>query len=511
MSLDTHSPGRDDVLIATATKSDPQGEPVSLTFVWEVNGVTVQETPADTALTDTFDLSTLDYGAATYAISVSVTPDNGFVEGDTVYDSATVQGLHDFSTVGAYDPARSVFYLRNSNDSGYADATFAYGPPAGHWLPIVGDWNGDGTDTIGLYNPVTSVFYLRNSNTTGYADLAFAYGAAGGGWKPLVGDWNGDGIDTIGLYDPTTSTFYLRNSNTTGYASLAFAYGPAGGGWRPITGDWNGDGKATVGLFDPSASEFYLRNSNTTGYANLYVQYGPSDASGYIPLIGDWDGNGSDTLGLYLGTSAWYFLTDSVDSSASIDLQFAYGQPATVRQTAANTAWIPLAGDWNGSASALHTASETVSRSPAAGIVAESALEPIVAEAVARWADAGLASSTVSLLASAKVVVRDLPGSTLALTDGKTIYVDRDAAGHGWFVDATPAVDEEFAAASGSRQLQAIDPAAVDRIDLLTVVEHELGHLAGFNDLDASVENLMSGLLDVGVRRGADAASVPPE
>ena len=27
---------------------------------------------------------------------------------------------------------------------------------------------------------------------------------------------------------------------------------------------------------------------------------------------------------------------------------------------------------------------------------------------------------------------------------GKTIFIDRDAAGYGWFVDPTPAADEEF-------------------------------------------------------------------
>ena len=52
-------------------------------------------------------------------------------------------------------------------------------PEAG-WLPIAGDWNGDGKDTIGLYDPTKAVFYLRNTNDAGYADVSFAYGAARG-------------------------------------------------------------------------------------------------------------------------------------------------------------------------------------------------------------------------------------------------------------------------------------------------------------------------------------------
>ena len=52
-------------------------------------------------------------------------------------------------------------------------------------MPLVGDWDGNGTDTIGLYDPVWSMFYLRNTLTTGMADLGVAVDgslvAAGGG------------------------------------------------------------------------------------------------------------------------------------------------------------------------------------------------------------------------------------------------------------------------------------------------------------------------------------------
>jgi len=40
----------------------------------------------------------------------------------------------------------------------------------------------------------------------------------------------------------------------------------------------------------------------------------------------------------------------------------------------------------------------------------------------------------------------------------------------------------------------------VDRIDLVTVVAHELGHVAGLDDL-ARDQTLMNGTLDTGIRR----------
>jgi len=50
---------------------------------------------------------------------------------------------------------------------------------AANWIPIVGDWDGNGTTTIGVYEPSTASFYLRNSNTPGVADITIAgYGGA---------------------------------------------------------------------------------------------------------------------------------------------------------------------------------------------------------------------------------------------------------------------------------------------------------------------------------------------
>ena len=130
-------------------------------------------------------------------------------------------------------------------------------------------------------------------------------------------------------------------------------------------------------------------------------------------------------------------------------------------------------------------------------------LQPIVSEAIARWTSAGLDAATLAKLAQVQFVISDLPGSYLGEAEANQIYIDSNAAGYGWFVDPTPAADEEFTASPSTKQLQAVDPRAVDHIDLLTVVEHELGHVAGLGDLDASVNDLMSGLLDTGTRRNA--------
>ncbi|MGE3777010.1 MAG: Ig-like domain-containing protein [Pirellulaceae bacterium] len=99
---------------------------------------------------------------------------------------------------------------------------------------------------------------------------------------------------------------------------------------------------------------------------------------------------------------------------------------------------------------------------------------------LAIWAQAGLASGALDRLRSAELVVVDLPDLVLASAAGRVITIDRNAAGHGWFVDATPGSDEEFSVAPCESDYIAKSGTPADgRIDLLTAVLHEQAHLLG--------------------------------
>ena len=89
--------------------------------------------------------------------------------------------------------------------------------------------------TIGLFRPTGNVFFLRNTNTVGFPDVTVAFGASGD--IPIVGDWNGDGT-TIGLFRPSGNYFFLRNNNTTGMPDIIVPYGAPGD--LPIVGNWDG-------------------------------------------------------------------------------------------------------------------------------------------------------------------------------------------------------------------------------------------------------------------------------
>jgi hypothetical protein len=131
--------------------------------------------------------------------------------------------------------------------------------------------------------------------------------------------------------------------------------------------------------------------------------------------------------------------------------------------------------------------------------LADAQLAPIVDAAVARWAATGITADQLAALRAVRFTVADLDGvNHLGEQAGGVVTLDDDGGRAGWFVDATPFDDAEFAGRG---------PAGVD---LLTVVAHELGHVLGYIDLDAAAGGVMAETLGVGERRvPALAATVP--
>ena len=209
--------------------------------------------------------------------------------------------------------------LRNSNSGGPATIQLTYGRVGD--VPIVGDWDGNGTETIGIRRGTT--FHLRNTNTSGPAQISFSYGLTTD--LPIAGDWDGNGRDTIGIRRGTT--FHLRNTNTSGPAQTSYSYGLTTD-W-PLIGDWDGNGTETIGI--RRGTTFHLRNTNTSGPAQTSFSYGLTTD---WPLAGDWDGNGRDTVGIRRGTT---FHLRNTNTSGPAQISYSYGL----------TADYPIVGDWD--------------------------------------------------------------------------------------------------------------------------------------------------------------------
>jgi hypothetical protein len=194
-------------------------------------------------------------------------------------------------------------------------------------VPVVGDWDGDGTFTIGIFRPATAPgsqaqWYLSNSNISNNTDIGpFAFGDYGD--VPVVGDWDGNGTTTVGVFRPAPDSssqaqWLLSNSNTTNPTYIGpLSFGVAGD--VPVVGDWDGNGTTTVGVFRPapdssSQAQWLLSNSNV---ASPTTDIGPLDfgIEGDVPVVGDWDGDGVATIGVFrnppnTGYSGQWFLSN---------------------------------------------------------------------------------------------------------------------------------------------------------------------------------------------------------
>ena len=103
------------------------------------------------------------------------------------------------------------------------------------------------TDKIGIY--VNGAWYLDyNGNGVFDAGIDKAYGFGAPGVIPVLGDWNGDGTTKIGFY--INGTWYLDyNGNGVYDAGIDKGYAFGAPGFTPVVGDWNGDGKTEIGFF----------------------------------------------------------------------------------------------------------------------------------------------------------------------------------------------------------------------------------------------------------------------
>ncbi len=111
-----------------------------------------------------------------------------------------------------------------------------------------------------------------------------------------------------------------------------------------------------------------------------------------------------------------------------------------------------------------------------------------------------IASAGADAQASVAIIVTDLSGDYLGALVGSVIYLDINAAGYGWFVDATPWENEEFTLQTEVGLQAAEGSAAYGKMDLLTVLAHELGHLIGLDHSDDH-DDVMAETLNAGTRR----------
>jgi hypothetical protein len=299
------------------------------------------------------------------------------------------------------------------------------------------------------------------------------------GFLPLAGHWQGGTTDGIAAYDPATSTFFIKNTAGAGTADATIVFGVGGRGFIPVAGDWIGTGKTSIGLYDPATSMWFLRGSVNPSDGSLAVTpFAFGGGSGWKPVVGDWIGQGKTTVGVVDPAANWYLRSSNSAGAPDVATPFPFGLPA----------WTPLGGDWGRAPLVMPLAAaggeQTVN--VAGGLLSEADLRGVADAALTQLGAAGVDPALVARLASAEYSVGVVPWGDLGLAyvGENRVVISPNAAGHGWFIDPGP-----------------VKGVAAGRMDLLTTVLHEMGHLAGLPDREGSSADLMFDTLSPGVRK----------
>ena len=323
-----------------------------------------------------------------------------------------------------------------------------------------------------------------------FGDLGNDWVVGGTGRDSMYGGW---GDDLINADDDLTTNGGLNNKTDTNPSYEDFAYGGAGrdiligntAGDRLV--DWskgsnvfflpfvNAGLPTVISDFDHSVEQFLLDLSESQGSDLTLAEHYTTDPARNGEPLGE--------LGIVIdGDAAW----------ADQQLPFNMAQPGNLQtdpDVAESAGKQPI---WQIAATATLGGDGTV--------IATSDLAPIVAGARALWAEAlGDADPRLAILNGVTIEVGNLPADALGVTLGRSILIDRDAAGWGWFVDPTPGDSGEFPMHLWGGALGAVPMGlASGRMDLLSTVLHEMGNAMG---LPETLNQDVSGMyLAAGIR-----------
>jgi Zn-dependent metalloprotease len=235
---------------------------------------------------------------------------NNDFDGDNVADYAL------------YDYLYGEWYIFGSSQGWMAYAAYFgdYG-----YLPVPGDYDGNGKADVVDYSPSTAwwLIYYVGRNVVD----AFQWGSYY--CIPAPGDYDGDGKSDFALYNFVSGQWYIFLSATLTWLTYGDVFG--GYGYLPVPGDYNGGGKSDLVVYSETDAMWYLIYTETLTFDYLYF-----GGAGYVPAPGDFDYDGVTDFSLYDYYYGYWYIWSATQGWIAYD--FGWG----------GYYYTPVAGDYDG-------------------------------------------------------------------------------------------------------------------------------------------------------------------
>ena len=265
-------------------------------------------------------------------------------------------------------------------------------------------------------------------------------------------------------FDPGPGTYSLASArNSSGSSADVFVWKldangnfvwakAMGGKGNEIAFDLAVDGAGSVYTtgyfgdradFDPGKGTYTL---SPAGSADIFVS--KLDSNGNFVWAGAMGGATFDSgWAINLDAARNVFVTGTFTGSADFD-------PTSGTSTLTSAGYRDIFVAKLTQSSPLLAAGGALSGNSPTPVLTPQQITPLLTTALARWQAAGEDTSRPGRI---DLRITDLPGATLGLASGHTIWLDDNAAGVGWFVNPAPADNSQFTPRANQAEKESVD------------------------------------------------------
>ena len=179
------------------------------------------------------------------------------------------------------------------------------------WIPLGGDFNGDGKTDVGLYNNTNGELKIASSNGSAFTIVGtwVTFTDASYSWQPFTGNFNADKYTDFGVYDKRNGEVRIALGNGSGFDSFSSWLSDFGGSsqWILLPGDFNGDSLTDLGIFKKTSGEFKVAFSNASSFLPQSTPWISGYANNEDPLLSDFNNDGLTDIGWWDSSSGdWH-------------------------------------------------------------------------------------------------------------------------------------------------------------------------------------------------------------